>query len=78
MGPAGELGGSAKRRAAKALGWFGVVIGVAGLASVVPPLHDAAIAFGLLQIVWFVWVGIVLLRTAQPAGQVLALEVEPA
>ena len=43
----------------KALGWFGVVIGVAGLASVVPPLHDAAIAFGLLQIVWFVWVGVV-------------------
>jgi hypothetical protein len=44
----------------KLLGWFGVVVGIAGLASVVPPLHDAAIAFGLLLIAWFAWFGIVL------------------
>lgn len=49
----------------KALGWLGVVIGVVGLASVVPPLHDAAIGFGLLQIPWFVWVGVVLIRPSQ-------------
>lgn len=47
----------------KALGWLGMVIGAAGLISVVPPLHDAAYAFGLLQIVWFVWLGISLLRS---------------
>jgi hypothetical protein len=47
----------------RALGWFGVVIGVVGLISVVPPLHDVAIAFGLLEIVWFVWLGSVLLAT---------------
>jgi hypothetical protein len=47
----------------KALGWLGAVIGVVGLTSVVPPLHDAGIAFGLLQIVWFVWLGVVLLTT---------------
>ncbi|PKQ15725.1 MAG: hypothetical protein CVT67_08390 [Actinobacteria bacterium HGW-Actinobacteria-7] len=47
----------------KALGWLGMVIGVSGLASVVPPVHDAAYAFGLLQIVWFVWIGVALMRT---------------
>jgi len=53
----------------KAFGWFGVVIGVVGLASVVPPLHDAAIVFGLLQIVWFVWLGVALLRTKEAAAE---------
>jgi len=47
----------------KALGWFGVVMGIAGLTSVVPPLHDAAILFGLAMIVWCAWLGIVMLRT---------------
>jgi hypothetical protein len=59
----------------KLLGWFGAIIGVAGLASVVPPLHDAAIVFGLALIAWFIWVGVVLLKTKateamadQPSG----------
>jgi Domain of unknown function (DUF4386) len=52
----------------KALGWLGVVVGVVGLTSVVPALHDAAIGFGLLEIVWFVWVGVVLMRTKATAG----------
>jgi hypothetical protein len=47
----------------KALGWLGVVIGVAGLTSVAPPLHEVAYAFGLLQIVWFVWIGVALMTT---------------
>lgn len=47
-----------------ALTWLGVAIGIAGLASVVPALKSAAYAFGLLQIVWFVWLGIVMLRTS--------------
>jgi hypothetical protein len=52
----------------KLLGWFGVLIGVAGLASVVPPLHDAAIVFGMMLIAWFAWVGVVLMMTkATPA-----------
>jgi hypothetical protein len=49
----------------KALGWLGVVIGVVGLTSVVPPLHDAAVVFGLLQIGWFGWLGVTLLRNRQ-------------
>lgn len=44
----------------KLLGWFGVAVGVAGLVSVVPPLHDASIAFGLMLIAWFIWIGAVL------------------
>ena len=45
------------------LNWLGVAIGVAGILSVVPLLRNMAYAFGLLQIVWFVWLGIVMLRT---------------
>ncbi len=45
-------------------GWFSLVIGDAGLLTVVPPLRDVAGAlFGLGYIVWFVWVGIALLRS---------------
>jgi len=47
----------------KLLGWFGAIIGVAGLTSVVPPLHDAAIVFGLALIAWFIWVSVVLFKT---------------
>jgi hypothetical protein len=43
------------------LAWFGVATGVIGLASTVPALFGGAIAFGLLQIVWFAWLGISLL-----------------
>lgn len=48
----------------KALNWSGVVVGAAGVVSVLPGLAAGAYVFGLLQIVWFVWLGIVLLRTA--------------
>jgi hypothetical protein len=43
------------------LSWFGVATGLVGLASTVPALNEGAIAFGLLQIVWFAWLGITLL-----------------
>ncbi len=41
----------------RAFGWFGVMVGAIGLASVIPPLTDLAILFGLAQIGWFVWLG---------------------
>jgi hypothetical protein len=47
----------------RALNWSGIVVGAAGLVSVVPGLAAGAYVFGLLQIVWFAWLGIVLLRT---------------
>jgi hypothetical protein len=54
----------------KLLGSFGVVIGVAGLSSVVPPLHDAAIVFGLMLIAWLVWLGAALVTTKATAAEV--------
>jgi Domain of unknown function (DUF4386) len=47
----------------KVLGWFGAAVGAAGVLSVVPVLKDLGLGFGLLQIIWFVWLGIVMLRT---------------
>jgi Domain of unknown function (DUF4386) len=47
----------------KALNYLGVAIGVVGLISVVPVLGELrGLIFGLGQIVWFVWLGIVILR----------------
>ena len=46
----------------KVLDWLGVAIGAAGVLSVVPALNDLAYGFGLLQIVWFVGLGVVMLR----------------
>jgi hypothetical protein len=46
----------------RALNYLGVVIGAAGLLTVVPALDALEAVFGLGFIVWFVWVGIVMLR----------------
>ncbi|MDP2233506.1 MAG: hypothetical protein Q8K89_07710, partial [Actinomycetota bacterium] len=50
----------------KVLGWLGVAIGVMGLISTMPPLHEAAYGFGLLQVVWFAWLGVTM--TTKPAA----------
>lgn len=48
----------------RALNYLGVVIGLAGLISIVPILGELrGLIFGLGQIVWFVWLGIGMLRT---------------
>ena len=52
----------------KVLNWLGVAIGAAGVLSVAPALSDVAYGFGLLQILWFVWLGIVMLRTTVRAA----------
>ena len=53
----------------KALNYLGAVIGMAGLLTVVPVLSDAlTAAFGLGQIVWFIWLGFVMLRGSRSAG----------
>jgi hypothetical protein len=53
----------------RTLGWLGVAIGAAGILSVVPALRELAYGFGLLQIVWFVWLGVVLLPRATSASR---------
>jgi hypothetical protein len=49
----------------KALNYLGVVIAVAGILTVVPALDVLTDIFGLSQIVWFAWLGIVMLRDSQ-------------
>jgi hypothetical protein len=63
----------------KGLGRLGVVIGVVGLASVAPPLNDAAVAFGLLQIAWFMWLGVVLMtsKTTSPRSSCTPRNAQP-
>jgi len=48
----------------KVLNYLGVGVGVAGIISIVPALADLFIyIFALGQIVWFVWLGIAMLRS---------------
>jgi Na+-transporting methylmalonyl-CoA/oxaloacetate decarboxylase gamma subunit len=47
-----------------ALNWLGVGIGAVGILSLVPALNGLGVVFGLLQIVWFAWLGIVMLRSS--------------
>ena len=56
------------------LNYLGAVAGVAGLLTVIPVLevHGAVevlgAVFGLALIVWFVWLGIVMLRSSPSAA----------
>lgn len=45
----------------KILNYLGIVVGVVGLVSVVPGLHDTAALFGITQLVWFIWLGMLFL-----------------
>ncbi len=53
----------------KALNYFGMAISVAGILSVVPALFGVlGIIFGLGKIVWYIWLGIVMLRGSTSAA----------
>ena len=54
----------------RALNYLGIVIGAAGILSALPGLGDVGLIFGLVQIVWFIWVGIVMLRGRPGAAYV--------
>ena len=49
----------------KALNYLGFVIAAAGIATIVPALEELTVIFGLGQIFWYIWVGIILLRSQQ-------------
>jgi hypothetical protein len=51
------------RKLPRTLSYLGIVLGVAGMITVLPPLEPAAFLYGVGLIVWFVWLGIVMLRT---------------
>ncbi|HCS40802.1 MAG TPA: hypothetical protein DIW44_14625 [Anaerolineaceae bacterium] len=45
----------------KALNVLGLLVGLVGIVSLAPMLNNLAMLFGVLQIVWFAWLGIILL-----------------
>ncbi len=51
----------------KVLNILGLVVGVVGIVSLAPMLNSLAMVFGVLQIVWFVWLGIVLVSQPKKA-----------
>jgi Domain of unknown function (DUF4386) len=53
----------------KLLNYLGIGIGAAGILSALPGLGDVGLIFGMSQIVWFVWLGIILLRQSPSAVQ---------
>jgi len=53
----------------KGLNYLGILVGVVGIISTVPGLSDLAGLFGMSQILWFVWLGIVLLRWSPNAAK---------
>jgi hypothetical protein len=52
----------------KVLNYLGFVVGAAGILSAVPALRELASIFGLTQIVWFIWMGIALLKGSKDEG----------
>ena len=46
----------------RALAWLGIGLGLIGIATIVPALTPLTDIFGLGQIIWFAWLGIILLR----------------
>lgn len=47
----------------RVLAWLGFVVGALGLVSALPGLGDVGALFGIAQIPWFVWVGVILIRS---------------
>ena len=52
----------------KFLNYLGVVVGLVGIVSTIPGLSDLVGIFGMSQIVWFVWLAIIMLRQSPSAS----------
>lgn len=48
------------------LSYLGIVVGLAGVLTVAPPLAALGAVFGLGQIPWFAWIGLLMLRRDDP------------
>lgn len=46
----------------KVLTYLGFIVGLAGILTVVPALGELGAVFGLGQILWFAWIGLIMLR----------------
>ena len=52
----------------RVMNYLGLVVGLAGIASTIPALGEiGGMIFGLGQLVWFIWLGIAMLRSSAPA-----------
>lgn len=49
----------------RALNYLGIVSGVSGLLTIIPVFDALGAVFGIGLIVWFLWIGIVMLRSSQ-------------
>ena len=58
------------RQLPRALSLLGIIIGLTGILSILPLLSDLVDVFGLGQIVWFAWVGVVLLRNTRASEDI--------
>jgi len=62
----------------RALNYLGVAVGAAGVISIVPAVSELFIyIFALGQIVWFIWLGIAMLRSSESTSRLkfnLAIE----
>jgi hypothetical protein len=59
----GGLAGLRTGRLPKGLNNLGVLVGAVGILTLIPALNDFTGIFGLGQMIWFIWLGIVLLRS---------------
>jgi hypothetical protein len=78
VGPAHQLGSPAIQATLQAAEHPGTVIGSVGiLSSVAPALNELGYAFGVGVIVWWIWLGVILLQNSQAAStQRLNLAIE--
>ncbi len=49
----------------RGLNILGLVVGAVGIITIIPALNALVAVFGLGQIIWFIWMGIVLLRNSK-------------
>lgn len=49
----------------RALNYVGLLTGSAGVLTIIPPLRDLGAVFGLGQIAWFVWLGVMMTGVAR-------------
>jgi len=57
-----SIAGLQQQRFAKTLHMLGLIVGCLGILTVLHTLPYLKDAFGILQLIWFIWLGIVLLR----------------
>ncbi|XSG75513.1 DUF4386 family protein [Herpetosiphon llansteffanensis] len=58
-----SLAGLQTKRLPKLLNYCGLLVGATGIATVFPVFYEAGSIFGVGMIGWFLWVGVVLVRT---------------